>query len=880
MKTSPAYPPGDLDVAGRRYKIVDLPALFGSELDRLPLVLRILLENIVRNMRGQERDDAVAAIFGWLASGSSEAEIPFQPGRVLMHDTTSTPALVDIAAMRNVLAEHGVDPSLLNPVIPVDVSVDHSLAVEEFARPDAISLNLQHEMRRNEERYRFLRWASKTLSGVRIHPPGTGIMHTINLEQLATVVCAETRREESGEETWAVPDTLIGTDSHTPMINGIGVLGWGVGGLEAQTVMFGMPTMLRIPDVVGVRLTGALGAACTSTDLALTVTQRLRQAGVTGDFVEFFGPSVDTLSAGDRAVVANMAPEYGATTGYFGIDRHTISYLRATGRTEDAQALVEAYARRTGLWFEPGAEPRYSRVIEIDLDDIGMHVAGPTRPQDRLRLADVPAALQQFSVSAPSPELPLHPIAIASITSCTNTSDPALLIAAGLVARKARAFGLQPARWVKTSLAPGSPASASYLKRTGLLPDLEAIGFGIVGFGCATCIGNSGPLTEPIRKMIDEGSGKPVAALSGNRNFPGRVHPDLDLGFIMSPALVIAYGLAGDADKNLEAGPIQTTADGKPVYLRDLWPTREEIARCLAAAQDTADYRRDFERAEKNPAWHGLDAPDSALFPWDERSNYLQRPPFASLEAGGLLGNYRAYPLMVLGDDITTDHISPASAIPPKSLVADYLVQRGDKRNDLNVFASRRGNWQVMLRGTFHNRNVINLLKDGLPVAHTVHVPSGDVMPIWEAAQRYRDDGESIVVIAGERYGTGSSRDWAAKGLRLLNVRSVLACSFERIHRSNLIGMGILPVQLPAAAIKGMPAIALGDRIEIHADADALSPRCPIAVRVHRANGTVDTIAAKAAVETQLEINLLKAGGVIPLILDQTIQSSRQVAAS
>jgi aconitate hydratase len=769
-----------------------------------------------------------------------------------------------------------VDPSVLNPVLPVDVSVDHSLAVEAYARQDAPRLNLEHEMRRNGERYRFLRWASKALRGVHIHPPGTGIMHTINLEQLATVVTTQTRKEENGDALWAVPDTLIGTDSHTPMINGIGVLGWGVGGLEAQTVMFGMPTMLRIPNVVGVKMMGQLRSPSMSTDLALTVTQRLREIDVTGDFVEFFGPGVSSLTAGDRAVVANMAPEYGATTGFFAVDGNTLAYLRMTGRTEENIALVETYLRRAGLWFDPEAEPRYSRTIEINLDHIGIHVAGPTRPQDRIDYAEIPAALDRtgFIPRSIGQGLPRHPVAIAAITSCTNTSDPRLLIAAGLVARKARAFGLKPAPWVKTSLAPGSPAANSYLARSGLLEDLESVGFGIVGFGCTTCIGNSGPLSEPIKTMIQEGSGKPVAMLSGNRNFPGRIHPDLELGFIMSPALVLAFGLAGDAARDLSHEPVQISAQGKPVFLRDLWPTQEEIDTCLRAACVPADYKNDFDAAARNPMWHALEAPDTPLFPWDARSNYLQRPPFASASETSLLGDYSAYPLMVLGDDITTDHISPASAIPSNSLVADYLASRGDDRGDLNVFASRRGNWQVMLRATFHNRNVINQLEAGLPVAHTLHVPSGEALPIWEAAQRYRDDGDSLVLVAGERYGTGSSRDWAAKGLRLLGIRAVLANSFERIHRSNLIGMGILPIQLPAGALSGAMRVEAGDRIHILAHKSALKPRCPITVQVLRRGGKVDRIQARAAVETLLEMELLSYGGVMPSILHKTIEAN------
>ncbi|MDB5893428.1 MAG: aconitate hydratase domain protein, partial [Rhodoferax sp.] len=564
-------------------RATDLPGAFGPRLLALPFVLRHLLENVVRNTRGAERSAAVDALFAWLGTGTSEAEIAFQPGRVLMHDTTSTPALVDIAAMRDALAEAGVDPMVLNPGLPVDVSVDHSLAVEAFAQKDAPTVNLQIEIRRNAERYRFLRWASKAVDRVRVHPPGTGIMHTINLEQLATVVTTEQR----DGVTWAVPDQMIGTDSHTPMVNGIGVLGWGVGGLEAQTVMFGMPTMLRIPDVIGVRLTGALQPGALATDLALTVTQRLRAIGVSGEFVEYFGPGVSSLTAGERAVVSNMAPEYGATTGFFPVDRHTLDYLRSTGRTEAHIAFVEAYCKATGFWFDAQAEPRYTRVVDIDLAAIGMHIAGPRRPQDLLDFGDSTRALEAVGFRAEQGgPLPKHAVALAAITSCTNTSDPALLVAAGLVARKARALGLKVPHWVKTSLGPGSPAAASYLARAGLIEDLDAIGFGIVGFGCTTCIGNSGPLTAPIREAQKAGQSKAVAILSGNRNFPGRVHPDIELSFIMSPPLVIAFGLAGDAARNLREEPLQVTEDGRQVYLKDLWPTREEIAAHLALGAD------------------------------------------------------------------------------------------------------------------------------------------------------------------------------------------------------------------------------------------------------------------------------------------------------
>ena len=854
-----------IEAAGSSYRIVDLPGRAGPRLRTLPVVLRLLLENVLRHQRGVEQDASVVALLAWPDRGTSEAEITVRPGRVLMHDTTSTPALVDIAAMRDVLAEAGADPALLNPALPVDVSVDHSLAVEAYARADAPRLNLGHEMRRNAERYRFLRWASQALSGVRIHPPGTGIMHTINLEQLATVVSVEQR----DGRPWAVPDVMIGTDSHTPMVNGLGVLGWGVGGLEAQTVMFGLPMVLRIPDVVGVRLSGRLPAGVLATDLALTITQRLRAIGVAGEFVEFFGQGVSHLTAGDRCVVANMAPEYGATTGFFPVDGATLDYLRATGREPSRSELVEAFARAAGLWFDPSSEPRFTRVIEVDLARIGLHVAGPRRPQDLLAFHETADSLRRlgFTPTQEHPELPRHAIAIAAITSCTNTSDPRLLVAAGLLARKARARGLSVPRWVKTSLAPGSPAAASYLQRSGLADDLAAVGFQIVGHGCTTCIGNSGPLPASIQQAMNDGQVRPVAVLSGNRNFPGRVHPDLDLGFLASPPLVIAFALAGDAARNLRDEPVQIAPDGRSVWLQDLWPTEAEIDACLALGVRAEDFQRDFARAGANPAWQELRSPSGARYPWDDRSTILRRPPYASEAEGALLGRYLAHPLLVLGDDVTTDHISPASAIPRDSRVADFLVARGEDRDDLNVFASRRGNWEVMVRAAFHNRTLFNRLAPGAPVAHTIHVPSGSVLPVWEAAQRYREAGDSVVLVAGARYGTGSSRDWAAKGLRLLGIRAVLAVSFERIHCSNLIGMGILPLRLPAGVGPDALDLAPGDRIEVDAPGEAMTPRAAVAVQVRRADGRVDRLQAVAAVETQFEVDLLRAGGVIPSIL-------------
>lgn len=873
--------PGSINqifIGDKSFKVVRLDTLCGPNLSRMPIVLRLLLENVVRNMHGEEADSAIGSILSWVETGSSDAEIEFQPSRVLMHDTTSTPALVDLAAMRSSLAEVGIDPSLLNSSVPVDVSIDHSLAVEAFATPDAPGINMSFEIRRNSERYTFLRWASKVLRGIRINPPGTGIMHTINLEQLATVVTTEVR----DGATWLVPDMMIGTDSHTPMVNGIGVLGWGVGGLEAQTVMFGMPTMLRIPDVIGVRLTGALRPGALATDLALTVTNRLRAIGVSGEFVEFFGPGVSTLSAGTRSVVANMAPEYGATTGYFPVDQATLDYLKVTGRTPEHIDVVRQYTQSVGLWFDPDAQPTYTRAIHIDLDSVAMHVAGPSRPQDILNFGETASTLAalNFQPRVPDEKMPRYPVAVAAITSCTNTSDPSLLVAAGLVARKARQFGLKVPTWVKTSLAPGSPAAACYLERAGLTADLSAVGFDIVGYGCTTCIGNPGPLPLVIQDALERGAIHPVATISGNRNFPGRVHPDLDLGFLMSPPLVIAFALAGNAERDFRIDPVQVTAAGRPVFLKELWPTHEEIAIALAQSQSPSDYRRAFEIAATNPLWHALNAPDTELFPWQPESTALRRPPFAALSEGSLLGSYTAYPLLVLGDDITTDHISPASAIPNDSLVADFLVECGDDRNDLNVFASRRGNWEVMVRAAFHSKTLKNLLAPGAKVAHTLHVPSGEVLPLWEVAQRYHADGDSVVLVAGERYGTGSSRDWAAKGQRLLGIRAVLANSFERIHRSNLVGMGVLPLRMP----KGMTPFTLdlqpGDRIEVLALPEVIEPRGLVSMQIIRANGSTENFVAQTGVETQMEVELLRAGGVIPAILRKTIREQKAKATA
>jgi len=860
-----------LNHGGSSARHVDLAAVFGQALARLPVVHRILAENVLRCCPPEEARAAVEAFLTWGDRGTGTAEIPFLPSRILMHDTTCVPALVDIAAMRDVLAEAGIDPSLLNPVLTVDVSVDHSVAVDHFATEDALARNMEREFARNSERYRLMKWAGATLSGLRVHPPGSGIMHTINLERLATIVS----RERRGGEDWLMPDTLIGTDSHTPMINGLGVLGWGVGGLEAEGAMFGMPVMLRVPDVIGVRLSGSLPEGVLATDLAMTVTERLRRLGVAGSFVEFFGPGLPSLSVGDRAAVANMAPEYGASTGYFPVDQRSCDYLVATGRQQDHADLVAAFAQRTGLWFDQAATPRYTDILDLDLSAIRPSVAGPRRPQDRRSLAEVPGTFSPPLATAPDKTMPPDgAVALAAITSCTNTSDPRLLVAAGLLARKARELGLSPPAWVKTSLAPGSPTAQAYLARAGLLDDLEALGFGIVGYGCTTCIGNSGPILPEIVSAVRDHGIRAVAVLSGNRNFPGRVHPDLEHGFLASPPLVIAYALAGDVNRDIATDPITIGGDGRPVHLADLWPSGSEIDRAMAAASDRSDFETAYRLAECSPVWAALEAPSGARFPWSEHSTYLRRPPFVMQDRRPLDGVVVAHPLLVLGDDITTDHISPAGQIRAQSDAGVHLVARGDDPADLNVFASRRGNWEPMIRGLFTNRTVRNLLDENARPGETVHAPSGEIVPLTVAADRYAQSGEMLALVAGERYGTGSSRDWAAKGVAILGVRVVLAASFERIHRSNLIGMGILPLVLPGDRHPEGLALRAGDRIAFEIDLATLVPRADVQVTVLRASGESESFPAGAAIETRFEVELLRHGGIIPAIL------RRQIAAA
>lgn len=868
-----AAPTRWLEGAFGRLRCIDLPAAAGGyeTLRQMPWCHRILLENVMRQPEAGQRTAARAALLAWLDTGQSEAEIPFAPSRILMHDTTCGPALVDIAAMRDVLAQAGGDPARLNPAVPVATSTDHSLPVDVSARPGAVQANMANEMARNAERYRFMKWAAGAVSGFRVFPPGTGIMHTINLERLATVISAETRDGES----WAIPDTLVGTDSHTPMVNGIGVLGWGVGGIEAEGVMFGVPVSLRVPEVIGVRLDGALPDGSLATDLALAVTQMLRKAGVSGEFVEFFGPGVGHLTAGQRAVVSNMAPEYGATTGFFPIDGMTLRYLRETGRDAAQVALVESYAVAQGLWYEPTETPRYTRVLSLDLSCIRPSLAGPHRPQDRLDPTGVPAALQAAGIQACGPDtdgIPSDAVAIAAITSCTNTTDLSLLVAAGLVARKARALGLDIPAWVKTSLTPGSPSAERRLRRVGLLQDLEALGFGIAGYGCATCIGNSGPLLPAVAKAVQQDGLRPIAVLSGNRNFPGRVHAQIDVALLASPPMVVAHAIAGRAALDIGRDVLRTTPEGRSVRLPDLWPSAAEIEAVTAAGSEPDDVAAAGAEADSSAAWAALEAPDTARFSWDASSTYLRPPPFVSFSAGGQVdGPLTAHPLLVLGDDITTDHISPAGAIPARSDAAAWLIERGEDPQDLNVYASRRGNWEVMLRGLFTNRAATNHLSAGLAAGQSVFAPTGEVLPVWRVAARYREAGLPVVILAGERYGSGSSRDWAAKGAQLLGVRAVLANSFERIHRSNLVGMGVLPLRMPEGWRFDNLNIEPGDVLEIDLESATLKPRGSVKVAVRRRDGTMLRGTATVLLDTMREVKLIQAGGMIPTILRRAL---------
>jgi len=878
-----------LPVGDTTYTYWSLPKLTASGADAvatLPVSLRVLLENLLRREDGRTvRKEDIRALIDWDPQAAPSAEIAFMPARVLLQDFTGVPAVVDLAAMRDATADQGVDAACINPQVPVDLVIDHSIQVDQFGSPEALAANVAREYERNRERYEFLRWGAGAFENFRVVPPGNGIVHQINLEYLASAVF----RKEVDGETLAYPDSLVGTDSHTTMINGLGVLGWGVGGIEAEAAMLGQPISMLIPQVVGFRLIGELPAGTTATDLVLTVTEQLRELGVVGKFVEFFGSGLASLSLADRATLANMAPEYGATMGFFPIDEKTLEYLRFSGRSDEQVALVEAYTKAQGLFrSDEGPEPRFSVVLELDLATVEPSLAGPKRPQDRVSLTHAQASFLETrdeyvgpssgggTATATAVETSLGTlthgsIVIAAITSCTNTSNPAVMIAAGLVAKKAAERGLKAKAWVKTSLAPGSRVVTRYLEEAGLLAPLADVGFALVGYGCTTCIGNSGPLPDEISQAITDGDLVATSVLSGNRNFEGRVNPQTKANYLLSPPLVVAYALAGTMDVDLTKDVLGEDADGNPVYLADLWPSNDEVAAAVRAGVKRSQFEDEYAHVfEGDEVWQSLPVPDGDRYQWQENSTYVRYPEFLKdvprepVAPGAIAG---ARVLVLLGDSVTTDHISPAGAIPPDGPAAKWLEDRGVARRDFNSFGSRRGNHEVMMRGTFANIRLRNRLAPGTEGGVTVHLDSGRQMSIYDAAQLYREEGTPLLVLAGKDYGMGSSRDWAAKGTLLLGIRAVLATSYERIHRSNLIGMGVLPLEFldgTGYADHGLDGTEMFDIVGIGAE---LEPGKIVTVQATGVDGTVDQFQARVRIDTPDELDYYRNGGILNFVL-------------
>ena len=886
-----------LRVGNNEYDIFRIDALDrqGISTKRLPFSLRILLEMLLRTEDGRSvRADDIRALATWDPKAEPSTEIAFSPARVLLQDFTGVPAVVDLAAMRDAMRKMGGDPKKINPLVPAELVIDPSVQVDEFGSPKAFGLNVDLEFARNRERYAFLRWGQQAFDNFKVVPPGTGIVHQVNCEYLARVVF--TAQDNNGRKL-AYPDTLVGTDSHTTMVNGMAVLGWGVGGIEAEAALLGQPVSMLIPQVVGFKLTGKLREGATATDLVLTITQMLRKKGVVGKFVEFFGPGLPDLPLADRLTIANMAPEYGATCGIFPIDEETLRYLRITGRSAEHIALVEAYAKEQGLFYDPNAgDAEYSDLLELDLGTVEPSVAGPRRPQDRVALTSVPKsfadALPTLLPPGTKHDGPLTPIkdgklghgavVIAAITSCTNTSNPGVMLAAGLVAKKAVEKGLEVKPWVKTSLAPGSQVVTAYYEKAGLLPYLEQLKFHVVGYGCTTCIGNSGPLPAEISKQIEEGKLVVASVLSGNRNFEGRINPEVRANYLMSPPLVVAYALAGRIDIDFEKEPLGTGKDGNPVYLRDIWPTQAEIAQTIEnsiAADMFSNVYSSVYQGEKR--WQSLQVPTGETFSWDDGSTYVRHPPYfvdmpAKPEEPTDIRGARV--LAVLGDSITTDHISPAGSIKKDSPAGKYLIEQGVEPKDFNSYGSRRGNHEVMVRGTFANVRLRNRLAPGTEGGVTRHLPDGEQMTIYEAAMKYQAEGVPLLVIAGKEYGSGSSRDWAAKGTRLLGVRAVLAESFERIHRSNLVGMGIVPLEFQ----NGENAESLGltgeETYDIVGLVDGLKSGFAngrqVTVRATSADGKVKEFSARVRIDTPNEILYYQHGGILQFVLRQLLGSA------
>jgi len=865
-------------------------------LARLPFSIKVLLEAVLRNLDGElVTDQDVRNLAAWNASAPKDVELPFTPARVILQDFTGVPAVVDLASMRGAVQRLQGDPRKINPLVPVDLVVDHSVQVDYYASPDALQKNAELEFERNRERYEFLRWGQKAFASFRVVPPATGIVHQVNLEYLAKVVLTK----PVGSEVVAFPDTLVGTDSHTTMINGLGVLGWGVGGIEAEAAMLGQPLYMVTPQVVGFRLTGKLREGVTATDLVLTVTQLLRQKGVVEKFVEFYGPGLGQMTLADRATIANMAPEYGATCGFFPVDDETLNYLRRTGRTPAEVELVERYGKEQGLFrTETTPDPVFTDSLALDLGAVEPSLAGPKRPHDRVALSQMKdsfrkalvapvkergfglaeADLARFasvSVKGETNELKHGAVVIAAITSCTNTSNPSVMLGAGLLARKAVARGLKPPSYVKTSLAPGSKVVTEYLRKSALLPDLEALGFGLVGYGCTTCIGNSGPLPPEVSKAVNEGTLVASAVLSGNRNFEGRINPDVKANYLASPPLVVAYALAGTTDLDLATEPLGKDEKGKPVTLAELWPTQKEVAD-LEATIGAEMFRDSYGNVfDGNPTWNAVKVPEGDLFAFREESTYIQDPPFfqgLTREPAPVQDVRGARILAILGDSVTTDHISPAGDIALDSPAGRHLVSKGVSKKDFNSYGSRRGNDRVMVRGTFANIRLKNLMVPGVEGGVTIHQPSGKQMDIYDAAERYKAENVPLVVIAGKEYGSGSSRDWAAKGTLLLGVRAVIAESFERIHRSNLVGMGVLPLQFKAGKNAESLRLTGGERLSLSGVAGEIKPRPDVTVAVERADGTTASFVVTARLDTPVEINYYRNGGILQTVLRKLLR--------
>lgn len=861
-----------LEVEGKIYHYFSLAKLAAGDfqaLQRLPFSLKILLENVLRFEQGGEDSSAdIRAFVQWLDTRSSHREIGFRPSRVLMQDLTGVPAVVDLAAMRDAA---GGNPRSINPQIPVDLVIDHSVMVDEFASPGAFAANVAHEVKRNDERYRFLKWGATSFDKFRVVPPGTGICHQVNLEYLARTVW----QEQVDGKTYAFPDTLVGTDSHTTMINGLGVLGWGVGGIEAEAGMLGQPVSLLIPEVVGFRFTGQMREGITATDLVLTVTQMLREHGVVGKFVEFFGEGLAHLPLADRATLANMSPEYGATCGFFPVDEETIRYLRLTGRDDTTVKLVEAYCRVQGLWCQADTpEPQFSSSLSLDLSSVEASLSGPRRPQDRVALSHMKSVTEEIldNKSAPekvsSDELLDGDVVIAAITSCTNTSNPKVMMAAGLLARNARAAGLTTKPWVKTSLAPGSRVVTEYLKASNLQQELDAIGFNLVGYGCTTCIGNSGPLSEDIESQIRAKNLNVASVLSGNRNFEGRIHQQVQSNWLASPPLVVAYALAGTTRIDLTSEPVGESNSGEPVYLRDIWPSNQAIADEVLKVNDRMFRKHYADVFSGDHNWQAVDAGDDLTYRWDEASTYIRNPPYFRLDSSQQLEPIvNARILALLGDSITTDHISPAGAIAIDSPAGSYLLDKGIDHSSFNSYGARRGNHELMMRGTFANIRIRNEMTPGVEGGVTRHMPSLEQMSIFDAAMKYQQEDVPLVVIAGKEYGTGSSRDWAAKGPRLLGVKAVIAESFERIHRSNLIGMGVLPLQFIDSFDRKSLNISGDEKITISGMQDGLQPGKKLELLITDKNGGTSAVDVLCRIDTSDEVGYFEAGGILQYVL-------------